>query len=41
MDIRMIETALLEQKEEFKNSLEINYCSRSEEELVELDSNMA
>ena len=41
MDIRLIETALLEQKEEFNNSLEVDYCTRPEEELVELDSNMA
>jgi len=41
MDIRLIETALLEQKREFKGSLEKDYCSRPEEELVELDSNMA
>ena len=41
MDIRIIERTLLEQKEEFDTALERNYCSRPEEELVDLDSSMA
>lgn len=41
MDISTIETALLEQKEEFYSKLKQEYCSRPEEELVNLDSNLA
>ncbi|MBQ5434373.1 MAG: ATP-binding protein [Treponema sp.] len=41
MDISTIETALLEQKEEFYSKLKQEYCFRPEEELVNLDSNLA
>lgn len=41
MDIRIIETVLLEQKEEFTQKLQENYCSRPEETFVELESNLA
>ena len=35
MDIKTIETVLLEQKEEFLANLNEEWCSRPEEELVE------
>ena len=41
MDIRLIESVLLEQKKEFQESLSKKYCSRPEEELVDLESSMA
>lgn len=41
MDLRIIERALLSQKDEFNDALAINYCSRPEEELVNLESRLA
>lgn len=41
MEVKNIETVLLEQKEEFSNKLKESYCSRSEEELVDLNSKLA
>ncbi len=41
MDIRLIESVLLEQRKEFQESLNKKYCSRPEEELVDLESSMA
>lgn len=41
MDIRLIETVLLEQKEEFFAKLNETYCSRPEENLVNLNSKLA
>lgn len=41
MDIKSIETVLLEQREEFNTCLLEEYCSRAEEELVDLNSKLA
>ena len=41
MDIRIIEAVLHEQKEEFLSRLQVEYCPRREESLVDLDSNLA
>ena len=41
MDIKIIESAILDQKEEFFISLNRDYCSRPEEKLVNLASSMA
>lgn len=41
MELKDIENILLEQKEEFSNKLKENYCTRSEENLVDLNSKMA
>lgn len=41
MDIKTIETVLLEQKEEFLANLNEEQCSRLEEELVDLNSKLA
>ena len=41
MDIKIIETVLLEQKEEFLANLNEEWCSRPEEELVDLNSKLA
>lgn len=41
MDIKTIETVLLEQKEEFLANLNEEWCSRPEEELVDLNSKLA
>ena len=41
MDTRIIETVLLEQKEELLNKLNEEYCTRPEEQLVDLESNLA
>lgn len=41
MDIKNIETVLLEQKEEFDFRLQKDYCSRPEEDLVDLNSHLA
>ena len=41
MDIKSIETVLLEQREEFNTCLLEEYCSRAEEELVNLNSKLA
>ena len=41
MDKRVIETVLLEQKEEFFSNLAAEFCSRPEEKLVDLDSSLA
>lgn len=41
MNINIIEEALAEQKEEFHRSLNTRYCSRPEEDLVNLSSKMA
>ena len=41
MDIKSIETVLLEQREEFNTRLLEEYCSRPEEELVDLNSKLA
>lgn len=41
MDVRTIETVLLEQKEEFLQKMKEEYCTRAEEKLVDLNSNLA
>ena len=41
MDIKQIESVLLEQKEELMNGLKIDYISRSEESLIDLNSRLA
>lgn len=41
MNIKTIETVLLEQKEEFSFNLSEEWCSRPEEELVDLNSKLA
>lgn len=41
MDIRTIELVLSEQKEEFLDKLKDDYCPRAEEDLVDLNSNLA
>lgn len=41
MELKDIENILLEQKEEFSIKLKENYCTRSEENLVDLNSKMA
>ena len=41
MDTRIIETVLLEQKEELLNKLNEEYCTRPEEQLIDLESNLA
>ena len=41
MDIKIIESAIFDQKEEFFISLNRDYCSRQEEKLVNLTSSMA
>lgn len=41
MNTKILETTLIEQKEEFHNNLKINYCTRSEEKLVNLTSKLA
>lgn len=41
MDIKAIETVLMEQKEEFLTNLSENWCSRPEEDLVDLNSKLA
>ena len=41
MDVRTIETALLEQKEEFLFRQQEEYCSRPEENLIDLNSSLA
>lgn len=41
MDLRVIETVLLEQKEEFLMKLQDNYCTRPEEDLIDLNSKLA
>ncbi|MBQ0167162.1 MAG: hypothetical protein KBT02_08650 [Treponema sp.] len=41
MDIKTIETVLLEQKEEFSANLNEEWCSRPEEALVDLNSKLA
>ena len=41
MDLRVIETVLLEQKEEFIMKLQDNYCTRPEEDLIDLNSKLA
>jgi len=41
VDVKAVETALIEQKEEFFSKLRENYCSRSEEGLVDLNSKLA
>lgn len=41
MDIKAIETVLLEQKEEFYENLNEEWCSRPEEALVDLNSKLA
>ncbi len=41
MDIQLIETAIQEQRREFITSIKRNYCSRPEENLVDINSSMA
>lgn len=41
MDVKTIETVIFEQKEEFEACIQKTYCSRPEEELVNLDSKLA
>ena len=41
MELKEIETVLLEQKEEFASKLAETYCIRPEEELVDLNSKLA
>lgn len=41
MELKEIETVLLEQKEEFASKLAETYCTRPEEELVDLNSKLA
>ena len=41
MEIRTIETVVQEQREEFLNNLSKSFCYRKEEELINIDSNLA
>ena len=41
MDRKQIETVLLEQKEELERALKEEYCTRSEEALINLNSKLA
>lgn len=41
MNLKVLETALLEQKEEFNSHLRADYCPRPEENLVDLNSSLA
>lgn len=41
MDIRQIESILTDQKEELQYLLKQNFCHRKEEDLIDLDSNLA